>query len=175
MEGKRTTPTFTGKSTEVMETAVVLSQTAQKNGNLKHTTKPSSSSKEHSMANKCLTTVEVLCRTSSVSSILKVIFPMLSPTRLNSRITPALDSADVLVARGKSPSTSRKSTKLGSVCKSGWAATLLMNLYSTRAHALHTHHSKSHFPCPHNLGSQLPTSCLTVLRSNRCIQLIQQL
>jgi len=66
--------------------------------------------------------------TSSVSSILKAIFPMLSPTRLKSRITPALDRADVLVARGRSPSTSRKSTKLGSLCRSGWAATRFMNL-----------------------------------------------
>lgn len=83
-----------------------------------------------SACNKHITTTEHPLHTSSVSSILKAIFPMLSPTRLKSRITPALDRAEVLVARGRSPSTSRKSTKLGSVCRSGWAATLLMNLYN---------------------------------------------
>jgi len=81
-----------------------------------------------------------VCHTSSVSSILKAIFPMLSPTRLKSRITPALDRAEVLVARGRSPSTSRKSTKLGSVCRSGWAATRFMNL-SNNIYFCHTDRS----------------------------------
>lgn len=94
---------------------IANSQTAQK-----QITKVSVSNKDYFAINESVTTVPTVSRrTSSVSSILNVIFPMLSPTRLKSRMTPALDRADVLVARGRSPSTSRKSTKLGSVCKSG--------------------------------------------------------
>ena len=66
--------------------------------------------------------------TGSDSSILYAILPRLSPTRLNSRNTPAPDNAEVLVARGKSLSTSRKSTKLGSVWRSGCLPTPFKNL-----------------------------------------------
>jgi len=69
--------------------------------------------------------------TVSDSSILYVILPRLSPTRLKSRRTPALDKAEVLVARGKSSSTSRKSTKLGSVWRSGCLAMPFTNLSLT--------------------------------------------
>jgi hypothetical protein len=77
-------------------------------------------------------------KTWSDSSILNVILPKLSPTPLNNRITPALDSADVLVARGSSPSTSRKSTKLGSVCRTGCLAMQLTNLQQLQKVSIQT-------------------------------------
>ena len=56
--------------------------------------------------------------TWSVSSILKVIFPILSPTLLKSRMTPAPLNAEVLDDFGRSPSFSRKSTKSPSILNS---------------------------------------------------------
>ena len=74
-----------------------------------------------------------------------MILPRLSPTRVNSRSTPAPDNAEVLVARGKSPSTSRKSTKLGSVWRSGCLPIPFKNLSFPRKITVTCTQLKPHF------------------------------